>query len=523
MRRFRGKAVALCVAVVVAAIAVREVKGQANTAQAVVQAAATAMGGADKLKAVRNVTLHGYGMAVYQNGAGRITGEPDAPEKFIAVNDMERIYDLQNNRAQFSERRNNLFPFLGFNAHAWNQNVQRPAADNIQVLNNPLVMMRAMMDPATKLSAPRTVAGVRQIDVVTASGVKFTAAFRQDSLPSWIRWVQANSNFGQLTMTTYFTGWTDASGAAGFLLPLGYVTRQDWRNVEAMKIFVDSYGVDTQLPDLTTPLPGRGGGAGRAGGPPAQGGAPAQPPPITSKQIGKGIWRVDQGGTMVIEFADHAVIYELNINVAQAKRVLAHARTLVPGKPLRYYITSHHHQDHTAGMRQAVAEGLTVVQRRTSESQLREMAEHRAPDFPDDQERLRTPFKFLAVDTHLRMSDATQTIDIYWVPGNGHMADAIVIHVPSEKMLMEGDLVSASLEAQHWPDGFRDTIAKYNLDVEWVAPVHPDALELGQGKYTKAYVEKFLKEGTDRARAHCKKWQDVGVPHSGCPIQSKYY
>jgi uncharacterized Zn finger protein (UPF0148 family) len=32
-----------------------------------------------------------------------------------------------------------------------------------------------------------------------------------------------------------------------------------------------------------------------------------------------------------------------------------------------------------------------------------------------------------------------------------------------------------------------------------------------------------LKAGIDRAQQHCKKWIDVGVYHSGCPIQSKYY
>ena len=48
-----------------------------------------------------------------------------------------------------------------------------------------------------------------------------------------------------------------------------------------------------------------------------------------------------------------------------------------------------------------------MVQRKGSESQLREMAEHRAPEYPDDQERNRRPFKFLAVDKHLRMSDDT--------------------------------------------------------------------------------------------------------------------
>src|SRR5687768_5099265 len=131
MRKFTTTSVALAATVVLCASSAGDLRAQANTAGAVVQAAAKAMGGADKLKAIRNITLRGYGMYVYQNGAGRITGEADAPEKYIAANDMERIYDLEHNRLRISERRNNLFPFLGSNAHAWNQGVQGLDGDTL--------------------------------------------------------------------------------------------------------------------------------------------------------------------------------------------------------------------------------------------------------------------------------------------------------------------------------------------------------------------------------------------------------
>ena len=144
--------------------------------------------------------------------------------------------------------------------------------------------------------------------------------------------------------------------------------------------------------------------------------------------------------------------------MATAKAVIAHARTLAPGKPVTQLITSHNHFDHTAGLRQAVAEGLTIVQRRGSEPQFRDMVAHAAPDFPDDLARSPKPLKFTAVDEHLRMSDDTQTLDIYWVRNNGHMADVLVGYIPSERLLMEGDLVTAAFDWQHWPDGFRDVV-----------------------------------------------------------------
>jgi glyoxylase-like metal-dependent hydrolase (beta-lactamase superfamily II) len=316
-----------------------------------------------------------------------------------------------------------------------------------------------------------------------------------------------------MNFTTSFSGWSDATGNSGVMLPLAYETRQSYRNVDYVKVYVDAYQLDTMLPDLAAPEAVR-----QSAEPPSY-----SVPPITSQRIGKGVWRVDQGGTTVVEFRDHIVLFELGVNVATAKAVIAHARTLAPGKPVTHLITSHNHFDHTAGLRQAVAEGLTIVQRRDSEPQFRDMVAHAAPDFPDDLARAPKPLKFQAVDEHLRMSDDTQTLDIYWARNNAHMADVLVGYVASERLLMEGDLVTAAFDWQHWPDGFRDVVSKYTLNVEHISPVHGVGLEKGQPTLTRAQAEDLLKGGTQRAREHCKAEVAKGNFHPGCPVQSKYY
>ena len=344
-------------------------------------------------------------------------------------------------------------------------------------------------------------------------GDKLTTAFASNGLPVWIRWATRHTNVGQMNFTTSFSAWSDATGNSGILLPLAYETRLSYRNVDYVKLYVDAYQLDTTLPNLAAPDTVRSSPE-----------PPSYPvPTITSQRIGKGIWRVDQGGTTVIEFRDHIVLYELGVNVATAKAVIAHARTLAPGKPVTHLITSHNHFDHTAGLRQAVAEGLTIVQRRGSEPQFRDMVAHAAPEYPDDLARAPKPLEFQAVDEHLRMSDDTQTLDIYWVRNNGHMADVLVGYVPSERLLMEGDLVTAAFDWQHWPDGFRDVVTKYSLNVERISPVHGVGLAKGEATLTRAQAEDLLKGGTERAREHCKAEVAKGNFHPGCPVQSKYY
>lgn len=48
---------------------------------------------------------------------------PDAPEKYLAANELTRTYDLQNDRFEMRERRNMLFPFLAPFGHSFASNV----------------------------------------------------------------------------------------------------------------------------------------------------------------------------------------------------------------------------------------------------------------------------------------------------------------------------------------------------------------------------------------------------------------
>jgi len=499
-----------------------------TSARDAIDAAAAALGGGDKLRRLRNLTLIGYAQYAYQNGGGNISPLPGAPQKYIAANDYRRVYDLEHGWMLHQERRNDLFPFANYAGHdfalqrqlldgtvAYNINAKGDAARGGDVRDrrmwmhtNPVVAVRAALDPGNRLSNRREEGGLTLVDLKLKEGDLLTIGIRpQSNLPDFVRWIGPQVNLGEVIYTTRFYGYEDFQGVQ---LPMGYTTRFDWRpEVEQVKIYVDNYLVDSHIDDLAAPVaatnatPGAAGGGGRGGG----GGNAA----IDVTPMARGVWRIT-GGTMAIEFADHITLFEVDGQPARIKQVIEAARKIVPSKPVTEVIVSHHHFDHSSGLREAVAEGLTVISRRDNGVIFREMTSRPAPNFPDDLARSGKTMKFIPVDDHLQLKDATMTVDLYHVIANSHMAEALFAYIPEHKMMIEGDIATAAEELQWWGDSWLDNIAYRRIDVQRNVPVHMTPM-------TRDEVEKMVKGGIARVKQFCADHVAKGDYFPGCPVQ----
>jgi glyoxylase-like metal-dependent hydrolase (beta-lactamase superfamily II) len=531
MRRIRWVALAFLLAGGVMVLAqsqgaqVARVPG--TTAKEAIEAAAAALGGAERILKLRNITLIGYAQYAYQNGGGNITALPGAPQKFIAANDYRRIYDLEHGRMRHLERRNDLFPFAAYGGHdfalqnqvldgsvAFNVNEKGQASRGGDVRDrrmwmhtNPVVALRAALSGSAMASNRRQEGDLTLVDLRLKEGDTLTMAIRPPSnTPAWIRWSGPNANLGEVSYTTHFYGYVPFQGVS---LPMGYTTKLDWRDVDMLKLYVDGYLIDTAIDDMAAPASlatapaGRGGGAG--GGP---GGGNVQVTPVA-----RGLWRIT-GGTMVIEFADHMTLFEVGGGAERVAAVIKAARQIVPSKPVTEVIVSHHHFDHTAGLRQAVADGLTVISRRDNGVILLEMTSRPTPSFPDALGRNPKPLKFVPVDDHLQLKDATMTVDIYHVIANNHMADAVFAYISEHKAMIEGDIATAAEDLQWWGDSWLDNITYRKLDVQVNVPVHMDVM-------TREQVMKMVNPGIQRVKEFCAQHVAKGNYFPGCPAQVK--
>jgi len=213
-------------------------------------------------------------------------------------------------------------------------------------------------------------------------------------------------------------------------------------------------------------------------------------PQIEAEILGRGAWRLT-GGTTIIEFKDHLVAFELYGSQLMGKAILEKANTLVAGKKVSSLIVSHHHFDHTGGFRVAVAAGLKIYAQKNNQAVLREIAARKAADFNDVLQGSAN-FEFVPVDEQLTLQDEINTLKIYHVISNNHMADAVFAYLPEQRIFIDADIATAAEDWQLWPDSYQNNLNHYHLEVDKIASVHEKTM-------THLEVLEFIEQGKQRA------------------------
>jgi glyoxylase-like metal-dependent hydrolase (beta-lactamase superfamily II) len=403
------------------------------------------------------------------------------------------VFDLANERALNRERRGSLFPFAI--ERSWDRNSQ--VQTGVAILDHPLPALLEALDSDTRLGPVHTENGLNVVEFTVPQGATLWLALDPSThLPAWVRSIGPSETLGDVATTTYFTGYLPFESV---WLPVGLTTGIDWRDLTTAVFHVDSYRID--VPDVE-PVPA----------PPAPGTAPALR--AQAEKIADRVWDVRYGtnGGAVIEFADHLTMFEAYASEAATFARLDLANTLVPGKQVTEVIVSHHHFDHSGGLRAAVSRGLTIIARRGNEGIFREMVARPAPNFPDALARDPQPLKFVPVDDHLVLDDGTMRVDVYHAVGHLHMAEAVFAYVPRPRILLEGDFTTHDWDWNWWGGAYLDNVERYGLDPALNIPVHGIVTTFEE---TIAAIERQVQN----ARSYCAARAANGVYPAGCPVQ----
>jgi len=471
-----------------------------STARSLLLDAAEAMGGYERLRELDSFALTGFGQRYASNGA--LSADPKAPPKWEVVTDAERIFDLNSMRAVSRERGGNMFPFAARFGYAMNRSDQVESGS--AVLDHPLPALLAALDTRTTLGAVRIEAGVAVVDFTIADGTSLSIGIDTTShLPYWTRRITGDATLGDLTHTTWFTGYLPHEGV---WLPTGIMEQIDWRDQVTLMFQVDSYRLDLdRLPAMEPPL-----AFGEA--------AAAAPPNVVVRDIAAGVWDVAvvrgdrRDGGAVVEFDDHLVMFEPYGSEAATLARIDAANRLVPGKAVTAVIVSHHHSDHAAGVRAVVSRGITLIGHRNTQPLYEEWVSRPAVLYPDALARSPQPLKFVAVDEQLILEDSMRRLEVFHAVGHLHMADAVFAYLPAERIILEGDFTDDTWDFNWWAGALQANMDRYGIEPELDIPVHGAVQSVAQKL---AGVARQV----GNAREFCETSADGDRFPLGCPAQ----
>jgi glyoxylase-like metal-dependent hydrolase (beta-lactamase superfamily II) len=211
--------------------------------------------------------------------------------------------------------------------------------------------------------------------------------------------------------------------------------------------------------------------------------ASATTPPVQtmSTMLAPGVWHITGGShhSVLVEFNDHLAVVEAPLNEERSMAVIAAAKTLVPNKPIRYVLTTHHHFDHTGGLRTYVNEGSTVVTHQSNVPYFQKTVVAPATLGPDLQGKSAKQPTFQGVSEKATLTDGRQTIEIYPTNGDTHTNEYTLIYLPGPRILVEADAWSpgpadAPPPPMPPPNAVKlyDDIQALKLNVATIAPIH---------------------------------------------------
>ena len=202
---------------------------------------------------------------------------------------------------------------------------------------------------------------------------------------------------------------------------------------------------------------------------------------VATQMVAEGVWYLT-GGThhsVLIEMKDHLILAEAPLNDERTLAVIAEARTLVPSKPIRYVVNSHHHFDHSGGLRAAAGEGITVITHEVNRAYFERNLAAPATIRPDHLAKSGKKGVVEGVKDKRVLTDGTRTVEIHHIAGVLHDDGLLMVYLPKEKLLVQADTftplpagTAPPMPPSPFNVGLADNLTRLGLAVDNHLPLH---------------------------------------------------
>lgn len=440
-----------------------------------------AMGGLERLRGINSVMVRHEGQGYWRNQSPKVAPPWAAtPANGLLIIDFRGNRLFWDNATAFPGGFNNRNLLMISPQEGWGANplerrwfsISNPSINNNRGLLRrlPHYLLLDALDRSAHLRwlGPGSYNGKRQ-DIVTFSasdGQQFTLFLDAGThLPTKFEQVFTDAQTGDALLEVV---WPSYHLMDGVQVPTGRLLRRV--NEDAESVRFSEFAINPVIPDSIWQKPT--GYVDGTGGPTAD---------TSVVKLAEDVYVVQgvSGGnnSLVVAFNDHVLVVEAYGNDAASRRTIAKIKETVPGKPIRYLVPTHHHDDHTGGVRTFIAEGAAIVTTPGNREFFERMSRATYTLAPDALSQNPRPLKLEMVTNKRRVfTDGNHEVQVIDMGPSPHADEMLVVYLPKEKILVQGDLLNlpvgrlraGTLTSKH----FADWLARSGLEVEKIVPVH---------------------------------------------------
>jgi len=210
---------------------------------------------------------------------------------------------------------------------------------------------------------------------------------------------------------------------------------------------------------------------------------------VAAEKAADGVWFLagSSHNSVLIEMADHAILVESPLYDGRASAVLAEARRLLPGKPVRWAVNSHHHFDHSGGLRTAAAAGATLVTSEQARPWFERVLATPNSINPDALAKSGRKAQVTGVNGRRSLGDASRPVEVFLIEDSVHARGFMMVWLPRERLLIEADAYTpappntpppAQPNANHV--NLVANIERLKLNPERILPLHGRVVALSE-------------------------------------------
>jgi len=205
------------------------------------------------------------------------------------------------------------------------------------------------------------------------------------------------------------------------------------------------------------------------------------PVPVKSEKVADGVWYMTGvlAYSVLIEMKDYLIVVEAPHGERRSLAVMAEVKKLVPNKPIKYLVNTHHHFDHSSGLRTYAAEGVTVVTHEINRPLYERAAANSWNLAPDRLAKSKKKPVFQTMGDNMVLTDGTRSVELYQIVGNPHHDGLVMAYLRKEKLLIEADAFTpgpVGAEPPKVPNpnsvNLEANVRRLNIDVDRIVSIH---------------------------------------------------